>query len=252
MSIFVVLLGLIFGSFMNVLVYRIPKGLSIVRPKSSCPNCSSYIKFYDNIPVLSYILLKGKCRNCNEKISIMYPLIEITTAITFFLVFLKFSISIDFVVYSIFAFLLLSASFTDIRTLISKDYDTGVIPDIYAFLGIIIGLLYAFYEGKFTTSLAGFGAGFLVLYIPAMIYRYIRKRDGIGEGDFILLAMIGVFLGHTSIPYILTISALLGVIIGVCVIIYTKDSKFPLPFAPMLSAGGMIYLFTDNMLKNSF
>ncbi len=252
MIIFFILLGLIFGSFMNVLIHRLPQGLSIVSPKSSCPNCNSYIKWYDNIPVISYILLKGRCRNCKKSISITYPIVEITTALVFSLIYISFGASLDFIKYAIFSFLLLSSSFTDIKTLIDKNFETGVIPDIYPFIGILVALVFALYEKNIINFLAGFGAGFLVLYIPALIYRYIKKRDGIGEGDFFIFGMVGCFLGYKSIPYILTLSALTGLLIGVCIVIYTKNSKFPLPFAPMLSIGGLIYLFTDNILKISF
>ncbi len=237
---------------MNVLIYRLPKGLSIIYPMSYCPYCNKSIKWYDNIPLLSYIILKGKCRNCKNKISYFYFIVEIATSIIFVLLYLKYGLTLNFIKYAIFSFLLLSSSFTDIKTLVSKEYETGVIPEVYTVIGVIVAFVFSIYNNNFINFLAGWATGFLILYIPAYFYSIIRKIKGIGEGDFLLFAMIGGFLGYNSIGFILSISAILGVIIGIFVIIRTKNKNFPIPFAPMLSGGSLIYLFTDNMLQNTF
>ncbi|MBQ3032859.1 MAG: prepilin peptidase [Deferribacterales bacterium] len=252
MSFFAALLGLVFGSFMNVLIYRIPKGISIVSPPSSCPQCGGRIKWFDNIPVISWCVLKGRCRCCFGKISFLYPIVELLTGATFVLIYLKFGASLEALKYGVFCFLLLTAAFTDIKTALDKDFETGVIPTVYPFIGVIIALSFALYEGNFLNSLSGWASGYLVLYLPAMIYTYLTGREGIGEGDFILFAMIGAFLGPMAIPMVLTVGAFVGVVVGIIIIVATKNRRYPIPFAPMLALGGMFFLLFDNVLKISF
>ncbi len=236
--------GLITGSFMNMLVYRVPLGLNIAKPSSRCDNCGHVLKFYENIPVISYIFLGAKCSSCKQHISIIYPLCEVTTAIMFVCVYLKFGLTAEFYMYAFFCYMALLISYTDIATALDKkNFETGVIPDIYVFLGVCVGLGFAFYNGTFTQSLAGAAAGYLVLMIPASIYKWLRNLEGIGEGDFGLLAMIGIYTGVASIPFILTFAALMGILIGIVVIAITKDKRYAMPFAPMLSAGGVVYVF---------
>ncbi len=248
--IFIALIGLSFGSFMNVLILRVPKGISIVKPSSYCPQCMEDLAWKDNIPLISYILLKGKCRYCKKEIPIMYPLTEAITSLLFVSLYLKFGLELEFFKYIIFVFLVLTISFTDIYTSVD-DFETGMIPTVYIALGIFAGLVFAFIDGYFAYYLAGISAGYLVLFFPAYLYSKIRKKEGMGEGDFLFFAMIGAFTGLGSIASILTFSAFFGLIAGIVIIIFTKDKDYPVPFAPMLGAAAIIYIFFDELL-NSF
>ena len=192
--IFIGLIGLSFGSFMNVLIVRVPKDLSIVKPSSYCPQCMEDLTWKDNIPLLSYILLKGRCRYCGKRIPLMYPVTELITGLLFIMVYLKFGLELDFFKYIIFVFLVFTVSFTDIYTS-TDEFDTGMIPTVYIALGILSGLIFAFIEGYLSYYLAGIAAGYLVLFFPAYFYSKIRKKEGMGEGDFMFFGMIGAFLG---------------------------------------------------------
>lgn len=247
--IFIGIIGLVFGSFMNVLIVRVPKNISIVKPASFCPQCMEDIAWRDNIPVVSYILLKGKCRHCKKNIPIMYPIVEIITALLFIVIYLKFGLSLMFFKYAVFIFLVLTVSLTDIYTA-TGDFETGMIPTVYIAFGIFTGLLFAGIEGYFAYYLAGIAGGYLVLFFPAYIYSKIRKREGMGEGDFLFFAMIGAFTGLGSVPAILTLAAFFGITAGFAVIIVTKDKNYPMPFAPMLGVSAVIYVFFEELLNS--
>lgn len=250
--IFITFIGFTFGSFMNVLVYRVPRSKSLLTARSYCPHCKHVISWYHNIPVISYLFLRGKCAYCGGKISLRYPIIEAVTGVLFLLVYIKIGLSIELLKYLIFVFLCLTCAFTDLDTALDKEnFETGVIPMVYPFLGLAFALIFAIFEGRLTDSLAASAGGFLILLFPATIYSVIRKREGMGEGDFYLFAMIGAFTGLGSIPAILTVSAFAGVVVGFVVIIFTGDKRYPMPFAPMLCLGGMAYVFFEKYLSVS-
>lgn len=232
---------------MNVLIHRVPLGASIISPASSCTKCSHKIKPYDNIPLLSYIILKGKCRYCGEKISLQYPLVELTVAIMFSLIYYKFGLTFISFKYILFTYILVLASFTDVFTKISGKFETGVVPTIYMVFGIISALIFGFYEDNFINSLAGLSAGYLVLYLPSYIYKLVRKIEGMGEADFMIFAMVGGYLGVNSIPLILTISSFIGLFIAIFVVLITGNKRYPIPFVPMLSVGAIAYIFWSNL-----
>lgn len=248
--IFIGIIGLVFGSFMNVLIMRVPKNISIVKPSSFCPQCMEDIAWKDNIPVISYILLKGRCRHCKKSIPIMYPLTEILTALLFVVIYLKFGLNLMFFKYVIFVFLVLTVSLTDIYTSSDDNFETGMIPTVYISLGILAGLIFGIIEGFFAYYLAGIAAGYLVLFFPAYFYSKIRHKEGMGEGDFMFFAMIGAFTGLGSIPAVLTFAAFFGIVAGLAVIIVTKDRNYPIPFAPMLGVSAIIYVFFEELLNS--
>ena len=247
--IFAVLLGFILGSFINVLVYRLPRGISIIAPASYCPLCKCKIKFYDNIPLLSFIMLKGKCRNCGHKISLQYPIIEATFVIVLLCLVMKFGISRDFFYFAVFSFFLAAAAYCDIYTLIDRNFETGVIPDSLNYTGIITGLFlsYILYN-SFIDSIIGALIGFLLLYIPNAIYKIFKKIDGIGGGDMKLLALVGAFLGYKLILFVLLISSFAGAVVGIIIVILTKNKYFPVPFGPFIALGGLLVLFFKEYL----
>ena len=235
---FVFVFGAVIGSFLNVCIYRLPEQQSIAKPLSQCPHCHHPIRFYDNIPLISYLILKGKCRDCGEKISWRYPLVELITAILALLLFAKFYLTLNFLVFFIFTAVLIVITFIDL--------DHQIIPDLLTLPGIpIFFLLAVFVVGvPWMEAAIGLLIGGGVLFVIALGYEVITKREGMGGGDIKLLAMIGGFLGWKSLIFVLLFSSLLGAVIGVALMLIKKeDMKYAVPFGPFLSAAGVAYLF---------
>lgn len=233
---------------MNVLICRLPYGKSVVYPPSSCPVCGSRIKFYDNVPVLSFILLRGRCRVCNTRISYMYPLVELLTGFLFLLVYIKFGISLLAVKYAVFIFLLSATAFTDLFTSFdTENFECGVIPVVLTRGGIILGFIFALFSddipGSLLLSFLGMLAGGLAVWLPGFIYKIVTKREGMGFGDVELFGMIGAFLGYKPILLILFISSFVGTVVGIPLISIKKDKYFPMPFGPFISLATIIYIF---------
>ena len=241
-SIFVFVIGAAIGSFLNVCIYRIPAEESIVRPASRCPSCGHPIRFYDNIPIFSFLLLRAKCRDCGAKISWRYPLIEGITGLMAYLLFLKFGISLNFLVYFIFTAVLIVITFIDI--------DHQIIPDCISLPGIPLFFLAAvFVIGlPWLEALIGLLAGGGVLLAIALGYELLTKREGMGGGDIKLLAMIGGFLGWKSLIFVLLFSSLSGAVIGIAAMIIKKqDTKYAVPFGPFLSLAAVAYIFWGDL-----
>ncbi|OQY13074.1 MAG: prepilin peptidase [Desulfobacteraceae bacterium 4572_19] len=231
-------IGLCIGSFLNVCIYRIPAGKSIVFPGSACPNCNQFIRFYDNIPIISFLLLKGKCRFCKNRISFRYPAIELLTGVSSLLLFLKFGISIEWVIYFAFTATLITISFIDI--------DHQIIPDVISLPGILlcVAASFALPNITFIESITGLIAGGGSLYMVALIYYFLRKNEGMGGGDIKLLAMIGALIGWQGVLFTIFISSAAGTIGGVIIMILTRNnnSKLRIPFGPYLSAAAILYI----------
>jgi leader peptidase (prepilin peptidase)/N-methyltransferase len=235
---FVFVFGAAIGSFLNVCIYRLPEQQSIAKPLSQCPHCHHPIRFYDNIPLISYLILKGKCRDCGEKISWRYPLVELITAILALLLFAKFYLTLNFLVFFIFTAVLIVITFIDL--------DHQIIPDLLTLPGIpIFFLLAVFVVGvPWMEAAIGLLIGGGVLFAIALGYEVITKREGMGGGDIKLLAMIGGFLGWKSLIFVLLFSSLLGAVIGIALVLIKKeDMKYAVPFGPFLSAAAVAYLF---------
>lgn len=233
-----IFLGAVVGSFLNVCIYRIPRNESIVFPGSHCPYCKKAIRFYDNIPVLSYLLLKGKCRYCNESISIQYPLVEGIGALVSLFLFIKFGFSLNYLFYFSFVSALIIITVIDLYH--------QIIPDVISLPGIGVGLLGAFLipEINFLNALKGGILGGGSLFLLATLYQLLFKREGMGGGDIKLLAMIGAFLGWKAVILTILISSLIGSIMGIFIIIFKgKDFKYAIPFGPFLAFGAVISLF---------
>lgn len=237
------LLGLVFGSFANVVILRLPRGESVVRPRSHCPQCKKQIAWYDNLPVLSWLMLKGKCRFCQTKISKRYPLVELLTALIFGALFLKVGWSWLLLEYLIFAFGLIVVTFIDL--------DHMILPDVFTVSGLIIGLAGAALnpERSFMSALGGvlMGGGFL--WAIAVIYYSLRKQEGMGGGDIKLLAWIGAVLGWTSIPFVILASSLVGTLVGLVVAFKSeKGLKEGIPFGPYLTASAIAFILGGHEL----
>jgi len=244
-GIVVFVLGAVVGSFLNVCIWRIPQGLSIVFPASSCPQCGHSIRFYDNIPLVSYLLLRGRCRSCGERISLRYPLVEGLTALMALLLFWKFGLTLKFAAAFLFVSALILVAFIDI--------DHQIIPDVISLPGIPICFLLSVFlmELPFMEALLGLVLGGGSLYLIAVLYELATKREGMGGGDIKLLAMMGAFLGWKSLLFILLVSSLVGAVVGISVM-WAKggDMKYAVPFGPFLSLAATAYLFVGDYAVN--
>ena len=235
---FAFIFGAAIGSFLNVCIFRLPAEKSILKPRSQCPYCQHPIRNCDNIPLISFIVLRGKCRDCGGKISWRYPLVELITAALALLLFLKFGLTLKFLTFFIFTAVLIVITFIDL--------DHQIIPDILTLPGIPIFFLAAIFLVKipWMEALIGLLIGGGVLFAIAFVYELLTKREGMGGGDIKLLAMIGGFLGWKSLIFILLFSSFSGAIVGITAMIIKKqDMKYAIPFGPFLSAAAVAYPF---------
>ncbi len=243
-SIFFIVFGACVGSFLNVCIYRISEGKSIIFPKSFCPNCSHPIRFYDNIPIISYLVLRGECRDCHKRISHRYPVVELTTALLSLLLFWKYGLSFQYFFAFLFVCTLIIITFIDL--------EHQIIPDVITLPGIPLFFLLTFFfmDISFLDSILGILIGGGGFYLIAIVYQFVTKKEGIGGGDIKLMAMLGAFLGWKSLLFILLVSSLLGSIIGISMMImHGKDLKYAVPFGPFLSIAAVAYMFLGKYLK---
>ncbi|MBW1846608.1 MAG: prepilin peptidase [Deltaproteobacteria bacterium] len=235
--------GLCVGSFSNVCIYRLPLSKSLKSPPSNCPHCSSPIRFYDNIPLVSYILLKGKCRQCQKRISFRYPFVEMLGGVFALFIYLKYGFTLEALVYYTFIICLVIITFIDI--------DHQIIPDIISLPGIPIGFLasFALPSITFIDSLIGILAGGGSLFIVLWAYHLITGIEGMGGGDVKLLAMIGAIVGWEGVILTIFISSITGTIVGLFIMLRTKKGlKLAVPFGPFLSTGAILYVFYGSEL----
>ena len=240
-----IIFGALAGSFLNVCIFRLPEKESIIWPGSHCPHCKKPIKFYDNIPLISYILLMGKCRHCKKPISIQYPVVEGITALCSLFLIMKFGPSLGYLFY----FALVAALI--VITVI--DLYHQIIPDVISLPGIGVGLIASLIlpQVTFFNSLIGVLLGGGSLFIVGTLYQWLFKREGMGGGDVKLLAMIGAFLGWKAVILTILLSSLIGSITGIIIMVLKgKDFKYAIPFGPFLSLGAVISLFYGENLIN--
>jgi len=243
---FVALFGLCFGSFFNVLIYRLPLNQSIIKPNSSCPNCKIEIKWYHNIPVLSYVFLRGKCANCQYKISLFYPFVELLTAIITVLLFDKLGFGIEFVSMTIVFYLLIVLSFIDLEYRAVPDYLL-----VFVFFASFLAV-----EADFFSALENgliFAGGFIILdflltfYIQNIKYKFtkneeLKEQKALGEGDIPIVFVIGMILGIKAGFAAIFLAALSAIIPSLYNIFFKKEVETP--FIPFLSFGLFIeYIF---------
>ena len=240
-----IIFGALIGSFLNVCIIRLPKEESIITPGSHCPHCKKAIKFYDNVPLISYLLLGGKCRYCKNTISFQYPLVEGITALSSLFLFMRFGPSLSYLVY--FAFV------TALIVITVIDLYHQIIPDVISIPGVGVGLLASliFPHIAFLDSLIGVLLGGGSLFLVATLYQWFFKREGMGGGDVKLLAMIGAFLGWKAVILTILLSSLIGSITGIIIMVLKgKDFKYAIPFGPFLSLGAVIALFFgENIIR---
>jgi len=241
--IFSFVFGAVVGSFLNVCIYRIPAGQSIAYPASRCPGCLSPIRWYQNIPVISYMLLRGRCAACQTRISVRYPLVEAITGLLFMLVLSRFGMQWSLGVFWVFTAALIVITFIDI--------DHQIIPDVISLPGIGVGFVCSFLlpSLSWVDSLLGILVGGGSLYLVAAGYELLTKKEGMGGGDIKLLAMIGAFLGWKAILPIIFISSLLGSLVGIPLMLLKQaDGKLAIPFGPFLAVASLTYLLFGPVL----
>ena len=249
--------GLMIGSFLNVCIYRVPRDMSVVAPRSFCPECGEQIAWYDNIPIVSYVVLRGRCRRCRAHIPIRYVLVELATAVLFGAVVAKFGVTLTALKWAVFEAVLVVLFWTDLEELL--------LPDEFTLGGTAAGLAFAAFvavpgqilhlliprAGRVARSYLNAAAGALLLAAPislfAWMYARVRKREGLGWGDVKLLVFMGVFLGPETGLTALVIGSVTGCVIGLgYIIVARKDAAtYPLPFGSFLCVGAAAAPFLE-------
>ncbi len=243
--------GAVIGSFLNVCIARIPKRQSIVSPASHCPLCKTPIRFYDNIPLISYLFLRGCCRFCGERISPRYLIVELLMASLAVALFYWFGLGVAFFIYLIFVAALIVIAFIDL--------DARIVPDSISLPGIGLGLASAVANEQLSlnpwdvpsalNSFLGILLGGGILLFVAWVYHAFTGKEGMGGGDIKLLAMIGAYLGGPAVLLTLFFASLSGSVVGLTfMFVKGVDSKYALPFAPFLCLGALSALFFGKML----
>ena len=225
------LLGAAVGSFLNVCIYRLPEGLSVVSPRSRCPVCEQEIQWRDNVPVLGWLLLRGRCRGCGTRISPQYPLVELTTALLWLAAAMRHGASWQALSTALFFTLLLGIAMTDARAY--------TIPDEFSLGGLAAGLLLSLAPGGITPLQSALGAalGFGLLWVVAVMGEWVFKREAMGGGDIKMMAMVGAFLGPAGVPLTLFLGALLGTLVFLPISMKTEKL---VPFGIFLALGAAV------------
>lgn len=246
-AIIALILGLVLGSFYNVCIFRYLAGTSIVRPGSHCPACGHVLSWWENIPVLSFLLLRGKCHSCSLKISWQYPLVELLSGILALFLALRFGLSTTWLIYLILTGMLLVGSMIDL--------DSFILPDIITLPGAVIALAGSFFfPHGFTSALIGAVAGAGTFLFIQQAYRLIKKIEGLGTGDIKLMLMLGAMTGWQGLPIMIFFSALAAL----CVSLFylkrdaSRGMKTAIPFGPFLSMGAMLYVLWGKEIWNIY
>ncbi len=252
---FVFILGLIIGSFLNVCIYRIPREESIITPSSHCPSCNKAIRFYDNIPIISYVMLGGKCRNCGERISLRYPFVEFINGILYLIIYSRFLMHKPWVLLIYFAFT------SALIVIFFIDLDHQIIPDGITLPGMVIGLIAGLFflpdpfsrkdSLGFTSSIIGLLSGGLSFYLIAILGRIILRKEAMGGGDIKMMAMVGAFLGWKGVILTTFVGSLIGSISGITMILLRgHEWGTRIPFGPYLATGAIItLLFGEEIMR---
>jgi len=245
-------LGCIWGSFSNVCIYRLPNDQSVVKGRSFCTSCKEQIKWYDNIPFLSFIFLKGKCRRCGNKISSQYFLVEFVSAISFIIVYHLYGISITTLLLIILSIFFIIIFFIDLKHFI--------IPNELTFPLMLIGFVKSFEPNlnqtifpNYINSLLGGVFGYLIIWLIILFYKKVRNKDGMGLGDAKLMAVVGFWFGWTSIPFTIFISSFVALFFAIPSLIKkNKNMTTQIPFGPYIIIGCIIYVSFANQIKQMF
>jgi leader peptidase (prepilin peptidase) / N-methyltransferase len=231
------LFGLMVGSFLNVCIYRMPRGESVVFPGSHCTKCGNAIRWYQNIPILSWIVLRAKCGSCGDPISIIYPLIEAATGALFAAHYLWFGLDPILLPRLIFACSLLVLALIDL--------EHRILPNPITLGGTVVGFAFSFaFPPGWQASLIGILLGGGVLFVIGELYLRVRGIEGMGMGDVKMLGMIGAFLGWKAVIVTIMLASMSGALVGVILLVARKgDKQYPLPFGTFLSAAALVASF---------
>jgi len=266
-------LGLLVGSFLNVVIYRLPKimerewrlqcaeltaptdsadskpvaAYNLTKPRSACPHCGHQISAMENIPLLSYIFLRGKCKGCGAAISIRYPIVEVVSGLLSAFAAWHFGFGPAAAGAILLIWALVALTFID--------FDTQLLPDDITLPLLWLGIVFNLY-GTFTTlnnAVAGAIAGYLTLWSVYWLFKLVTGKEGMGYGDFKLLAALGAWLGWSSIPLVVMLSSVVGAVVGITLIIAARHGRnIPIPFGPYLAGGGLIALFWGQQLTQTY
>ena len=235
--------GLVFGSFLNVVVHRLPRGMSLVRPGSHCPACGAPVRWFDNVPLLSYLLLGGRCRACKVRISPRYPLVELACGALAAGVVARFGLTLAGGEAMLLVMLLLPLAFIDL--------EHHLLPDVLTLPGIVLGLAGSLAGGlvPVTDAMIGAALGAALPYAVIVIYRWLRGAEGMGLGDVKLLAMVGAFLGWRGVLLTLGLGATAGAVVGIGLMAAGRGRRdTELPFGTFLAGAAVVMLFAGNAL----
>ena len=240
--------GSIWGSFANVCIHRLPQGTSVTKGRSNCPSCNQVIKWFDNIPLISFILLKGKCRNCSVQINPQYFLVELIAALGFVISYYFFGISVTTLLFFILVIFFIIIFFIDLKHFI--------IPNELSISLMIIGFLKSFDPNinkiifpNFINSLIGGLVGYFIIWLIIYVYKKLRNKEGMGLGDAKLLSAIGFWFGWISLPFVLFFSSAIALISFLPDLIKNKKSlSSQIPFGPFLILGTILFLFSKTLL----
>ncbi|MFA6433688.1 MAG: prepilin peptidase [Elusimicrobiales bacterium] len=242
---FAAVFGSLIGSFLNVCISRLPEGLSIVKPRSRCPKCLTPISFYDNVPLLSFIFLRGRCRHCSLPIPWRYPAVEILTGVATALLFLKWRAEPAWLAAALCAaYLLIVIAFIDLETM--------MIADIFSYGLLCLGLASCFFNpyfsgpalSRFLGFLAGGASGAFIVWLMAWLGARIYKKEAVGEGDIFLMSGIGALTGWQGVISALIMASFFGSVYGITLLLAKKAKRFDhIPFGPFLALGALINLY---------
>ncbi len=263
------MIGLLVGSFLNVVIYRLPKMMerewheqcaelngqvatptstyNLSLPRSACPHCGHAITALQNIPVLSYLFLRGKCAGCGVKISARYPIVESLSGLLSAFAAWHFGFGLGGLAAIVFIWALIALTFID--------FDTQLLPDSITlpllWLGLLLNLNNAF--TSLPSAVIGAAAGYLVLWVVYWAFKLTTGKEGMGYGDFKLLAALGAWLGWSMLPLMILLSSLVGAVVGIALIVLTRHGRnIPIPFGPYLAGGGLIALFWGQSLTQAY
>jgi leader peptidase (prepilin peptidase) / N-methyltransferase len=256
------LAGLLIGSFLNVCVFRLPRDLSVVRPRSYCPACEKPIAWYDNIPVVSYVMLGGRCRHCGARILWRYLMVELATATAFAICVLALGPTLAALKYAVFSAILI--------TLLATDLEERILPDEFTLGGAVVGIVLAavvpidagivtfLLSGAFGLRMASIAEALVSawvaggsIWLVGWLYEKVRHREGMGFGDVKMIAMIGAFLGFQETLLTLILASVLGSVSGVAYVLITKKdmSTYELPFGSFIGLAGLVVALWGHVVK---
>jgi len=236
--VYVFAVGAVVGSFLNVLIWRVPRRMSIVRPGSHCPACSTPIRWFDNVPILSWLLLGGRCRSCRGRISVRYPLVEAAAGLVAVAALLRYGVTVAGLEAAVFAWTSLALGLIDL--------EHQLLPDVMTLPAIAFGLLCAALGGLTTLADAALGAlvGALIPTLVIVLYKLVRGIEGMGWGDVKYLAAIGAVFGLHDCLWVLVLAAVLGALVGLALIVAGRGSgRTALPFGSFLALAALVWLY---------